>query len=90
MNAFTALFLTALAISTGVRLWLARRHVQHILAHRAAVPSAFATSISLEAHQKPFRLMGSLLKEQPRDIVYNLCQAPTGRRAFGLRLFEYF
>jgi len=52
MNAFTALFLTALAISTGVRLWLARRHVQHILAHRAAVPSAFATSISLEAHQK--------------------------------------
>lgn len=52
MNAFTALFLTALAISAGVRLWLARRHIQHILAHRAAVPSAFATSISLEAHQK--------------------------------------
>jgi len=52
MNAFTALFLAALAVSVGVRLWLARRHVGHILAHRAAVPGAFASSISLEAHQK--------------------------------------
>jgi STE24 endopeptidase len=52
MNGFTGLFLAALGISIGVRLWLARRHIQHILAHRAAVPSAFASNISLEAHQK--------------------------------------
>ena len=52
MNAFTALFVAALAVSVGVRLWLARRHVAHIRAHRAAVPEAFAASISLEAHQK--------------------------------------
>jgi len=52
MNAFTAVFLAALAVSVGVRLWLARRHIHHILAHRAAVPGAFAASISLEAHQK--------------------------------------
>jgi STE24 endopeptidase len=52
MNAFTALFLAALAVSVGVRLWLARRHIRHILTHRAAVPGAFASSISLEAHQK--------------------------------------
>jgi alpha-galactosidase len=30
--------------------------------------------LSREAHQKPFRLMGRLLREQPRDIVFNLCQ----------------
>ncbi|NML56951.1 NPCBM/NEW2 domain-containing protein [Chryseobacterium cheonjiense] len=27
---------------------------------------------------KPFRLMGNLLKQQPRDIVYNLCQYGMG------------
>jgi hypothetical protein len=27
---------------------------------------------------KPFKLMGDLLKTQPRDIVYNLCQYGMG------------
>lgn len=27
-----------------------------------------------EARQKPYRLMGSILKRQPRDIILNLCQ----------------
>ena len=52
MNTFTLLFLIALAISLGVRLWLGQRHVRHILAHRAAVPAEFAGEIALEAHQK--------------------------------------
>ncbi len=33
---------------------------------------------SLEALQKPYRLMGGLLKEQKRDIVFNLCQYGMG------------
>jgi alpha-galactosidase len=33
---------------------------------------------SLEALQKPYRLMGELLKRQPRDIVLNLCQYGRG------------
>jgi alpha-galactosidase len=33
---------------------------------------------SLPALQKPFRLMGDLLKEQKRDIVFNLCQYGMG------------
>ncbi len=52
MNSFSVVFLLALAVSLGVRLWLARRHVAHIQAHRGAVPTAFADEISLEAHQK--------------------------------------
>lgn len=52
MSTFSVLFLAALLIATGMRLWLATRHVQHIRAHRNAVPAAFAQEISLEAHQK--------------------------------------
>jgi STE24 endopeptidase len=52
MSTFSVLFLAALLIATGMRLWLATRHVQHIQAHRNAVPAAFAQEISLEAHQK--------------------------------------
>lgn len=33
---------------------------------------------SLELMQKPYRLMGDLLRRQPRDIVYNLCQYGMG------------
>jgi len=33
---------------------------------------------SLAALQKPYRLMGELLKQQQRDIVYNLCQYGMG------------
>jgi len=49
---FTAVFLAALAISTAVRLWLARRHAAHVAAHRQAVPDAFADRVGLAAHQK--------------------------------------
>ena len=43
MNAtqFTFIFLAALALTTVAKLWLARRHLAHIAAHRAAVPEAF-------------------------------------------------
>ena len=33
---------------------------------------------SLETMQKPYRLMGDLLRRQPRDIVFNLCQYGMG------------
>ncbi len=52
MHAFTTAFLTALAISTAIRWWLASRHMRHIAAHRAAVPDDFAGHISIESHQK--------------------------------------
>jgi len=52
MHWFTAVFLIALGVATAARLWLARRQVAHIAAHRAAVPSEFVGRITLEAHQK--------------------------------------
>ena len=33
---------------------------------------------TLEAYQYPYRLMGKLLKQQPRDMIFNLCQYGMG------------
>jgi len=49
---FTWLFLAALALSIGARLWLAARQASHVRAHRDAVPASFAGAIPLAAHQK--------------------------------------
>jgi len=50
--AFSLLFVLTLAVSLGVRLWLARRQVAHVVAHRDAVPEAFAARIGIVAHRK--------------------------------------
>jgi STE24 endopeptidase len=49
---FTFIFIAALAFTTLARLWLARRHLAHIAAHRAAVPEAFREKVRLADHQK--------------------------------------
>src|SRR5215468_620031 len=49
---FTSLFLLALAVSLGTQLWLARRQMRHVAAHRERVPAHFADRVSLAAHQK--------------------------------------
>ena len=49
---FTLLFLSALVVSTLLRLWLAARQVRHVAAHRSSVPAAFAERISLASHQR--------------------------------------
>ena len=49
---FTLLFITALSLTTLAKLWLARRHLAHIAAHRGAVPEAFRERIALADHQK--------------------------------------
>lgn len=48
----TILFISLLVFTTMIRLWLGRRHVHYIQQHRANVPEAFSSSISLGAHQK--------------------------------------
>lgn len=48
----TEIFVAALVLTTGVRLWLATRHRAHVAAHRGEVPVAFREAIPLDAHQK--------------------------------------
>ncbi len=52
MHSFTLLFLLFLIASVVVRLWLSRRQVNHIQAHKNQVPEAFADKIKLADHQK--------------------------------------
>lgn len=46
------LFTTALVLSLLTKFWLSSRQIRHVASHRAAVPPAFAKTISLPAHQK--------------------------------------
>lgn len=49
---WTEVFLLAVAISLGLRVWLASRQIRHVASNRASVPNDFSGQISLEAHQK--------------------------------------
>ncbi|MCX7171411.1 MAG: M48 family metallopeptidase [Proteobacteria bacterium] len=49
---FTLIFLLALLTSTVLHVWLARRHLRHISAHRSTVSPEFAERIGLQEHQK--------------------------------------
>ncbi len=49
---FTSIFIATLALTTLAKIWLARRHLAYIAAHRNGVPEAFAGQISLASHQK--------------------------------------
>jgi STE24 endopeptidase len=50
--AFSILFLVFLALTLGLRFWLAARQLRHVRANRAAVPPEFAEKIALASHQK--------------------------------------
>lgn len=49
---YTTTFLLALALSSGIRIWLALRQYRHVAAHRDVVPFEFAASIPLADHRK--------------------------------------
>jgi STE24 endopeptidase len=49
---FSLIFVSVLSLTTLAKLWLARRHLAHIAAHRDEVPQAFREKIDLAAHQK--------------------------------------
>jgi len=48
----TGVFALALVASVLLRLWLSSRQIRHVALHRASVPTPFAQSIPLAAHQK--------------------------------------
>ncbi len=51
-STLTLLFAAALLASLGVKFWLATRQMRHVATHRDTVPSAFAGTITLAAHQR--------------------------------------
>jgi STE24 endopeptidase len=71
MNVFAILFLAALVVATGMRLWLASRHVRHIQANRGAVPAAFSNDIGLEAHQKAADYSSAKTRLNMKALVFD-------------------
>lgn len=51
-SALSLAFCAALLLSLALKFWLSTRQVRHVMRHRGAVPSAFATTVPLAAHQK--------------------------------------
>ena len=51
-STLTLVFAVALLASLGLKFWLATRQMRHVAAHREAVPDAFASTITLAAHQR--------------------------------------
>ncbi len=49
---FTLVFVVLLLVGMLVRFYLASRQIRHVIRHRGAVPSTFASTISLASHQK--------------------------------------
>ncbi len=50
--ALSITFAIALVLGLAVKFWLASRQIRHVALNRKAVPGAFASQISLSAHQK--------------------------------------
>jgi STE24 endopeptidase len=48
----TLAFVAVLVAGLLVKFWLATRQIRHVGQHRGAVPAAFASRITLQAHQK--------------------------------------
>ncbi|KAH0436882.1 M48 family metallopeptidase [Paraburkholderia fungorum] len=49
---FTVLFVVAVVAMVGTKLWLASRQIRFVAGHRDQVPSQFAGTIALTAHQR--------------------------------------
>ena len=49
---FTVLFVVAVVAMVGTKLWLASRQIRFVARHREQVPSQFAGTIALSAHQR--------------------------------------
>ena len=45
-------FIAVLALSTGIHLWLVKRHINFVSLNKHKVPDAFKKNINLKDHQK--------------------------------------
>ncbi len=52
MHWFTVIFLIALALTLGLKVWLAQRQIRHVREHRERVPEPFDTRVPLDEHRK--------------------------------------
>jgi STE24 endopeptidase len=85
-QAFAALFVTAVLVTTVVKLALMLRQIRHVHARRDAVPAAFADSISLESHRKAAAYTGARMRLGAADTVVGAAFVLVVTLGGGLRL----
>jgi len=68
---FSALFLVVLLTNVAVKLWLARRHLRHVAAHRAEVPAAFREQIGIAAHHKAADYTSTLTRFGILNVLFD-------------------
>jgi STE24 endopeptidase len=70
MNTFSWLFIAALGASVMLKLWLAQRQINSVVANRGQVPDAFADKIQLDAHQKAADYTLTNTRQGRVELVY--------------------
>lgn len=75
MTSFGLLFLAALLTTAFTRLWLAQRHLAHVVSHRNAVPAPFAADIGLDAHQRAADYTAAKTRLGRYDILLDAAMA---------------
>jgi len=86
MNTFTYIFLAMLILATGVQLWLSRRQIRHVSAHRDTVPRAFSDKISGPAHRKAADYTLSKVRFGMGELVFGAAVLLLWTLAGGLQL----
>ncbi|MBL4763118.1 MAG: M48 family metallopeptidase [Gammaproteobacteria bacterium] len=90
METFSLIFLSALAATIILRLWLSRRQIQHVAANRDAVPEAFTGKISLAEHQKAADYTTEKTRLSMLSTLWDSALVLLWTFAGGLALFDQF
>lgn len=73
MPILTALFVTLLILEVCTRLWLARRQIHHVQAHRDRVPLEFEGRISLFSHQRAANYTCDRTRLGMLEAIFDAC-----------------
>ena len=71
MHSLTIAFPVALLTHLAVQIWLARRQVAHVMAHRSAVPPGFESAVSAEEHAKAADYAGARQRVGVVETIYD-------------------
>ena len=87
---FSYVFLFVLVGAVALQWWLSRRQFRHVSANSSAVPEAFASKISLEAHQKAANYTIAKLKLGKVELLYSTLILLLWTYGGGLNLLDQF
>ena len=71
MHSLTIAFLVALLAHLAVQIWLARRQIAHVMAHRGSVPTGFESAVSAVEHAKAADYAGARQRVGVFETLYD-------------------